>query len=306
MATRAPTRGDWLRIGALSLIWGTVFALVKVALEDTTPAYLTMMRLWVSAILLYAWAVVNGAPPPRLLPRFGGDAPALWPDPHWRWLAVLGLMTAAAPFTVIAIGQRAVPSALAGILVATVPLMTAVLSQIFIRADAMTPRKAIGLAVGFAGVVLLIGPAALGDLGGPAMWGQLLIVLGAFCYACAAVIAFRAPQMPAYSSAAGMLLAAAVFVTPLGLWDAFHGPPPSARALIAAAATGLGGSGVAMILYLQVVRSAGPSFTVLTNYMVPVVAMLTGALMGERLDPLAFVAFGVILAGVWLAGRRRG
>jgi drug/metabolite transporter (DMT)-like permease len=291
----APTRGDWLRVAALALLWGTAFALIEIGIADMAPGFLMMSRLWVSAIVLTLWSLALGQPLPRLWP----------PDRRWLWLGALGLLSAAYPFTAIAIGQRHVTSALAGILIASVPVMTAALAQLFVRAEPMTPRRILGLAAGFAGVVLLIGPAALADLGGPAMWAQLVILSAALAYAATSIIAYRLPTTPPYAASAGMMIVAALLATPLGLWDAAHDPTTSWPSLAAALGLGLGSSGIATILYLQLVWSAGPTFTVLTNYLAPVVAVIAGVALGETLEPRVLAAFAVIVLGVHLAVRRK-
>jgi drug/metabolite transporter (DMT)-like permease len=291
----APTRGDWLRVAALALLWGTAFALIEIGIADMTPAYLMMARLWVSATVLTLWSLSQG----QRLPR-------LWPlDRRWIWLGALGLLSAAYPFTVIAIGQQQVTSALAGIMVASVPVMTAGLAQVFIRAETINPRRILGLAAGLGGVVLLVGPTALADLGGPEMWAQLAILSAAFAYAVTSIVAYRLPETPSYSASAGMMIAAAVFATPWGLWDAAHDPTASWPAAAAAVGLGLGASGIATIFYLQLVRSAGPNFTVLTNYLAPIVAVIAGVALGETIELRMLAAFAVIALGVHLAARRR-
>jgi drug/metabolite transporter (DMT)-like permease len=291
----APTRGDWLRVGALALLWGTAFALIEIGIADMSPGFLMMSRLWISAAVLTAWSLARGE-----------KLPSLWPlDKRWIWLAALGLLSATYPFTAIAIGQQHVTSALAGIMIASVPVMTAALAQVFVRAEPMTPRRVVGLLAGFAGVVLLVGPSALADLGGPEMWAQLLILSAAFAYAVTSIVAYRLPETPPFAASAGMMLMAALFATPLGLMDAVQNPGASWPSALAALGLGLGSSGVATILYLQLVWSAGPNFTVLTNYLAPVVAVIAGAALGETIEPRTLAAFAVIVLGVHLAVRRR-
>lgn len=283
-----------MRFVLLVALWGTAFVFIKFGVEDTAPAYLTIVRMWASAILLTGWALARGHRLPRIWPR---------PDPVWRWHFALGFLGATLPFTAIAMGQTQVPSALAGVIIAIMPLATAAMARVFIANEHLSARKILGFAIGFVGVVVLIGPSALRDLGGPSTLGQLAIMLGALSYAATGIVAYHAPKGSATVGAACMILAAAILATPLGLIEIARDPQLTRQAFLAAMALGLGASGVATILYLQLVRSAGPSFTALANYLVPITAIGVGVLVGERLDPSVFIAFAIILAGVWLGAR---
>jgi len=293
-STGAPSAGDWVRFVVLVLLWGTAFVFIKFGVEDTAPAYLTVVRLWASAALLTVWALARGHRLPRIFPR---------PDPVWRWHFALGFLGAALPFTIIAVGQTQVPSALAGVIIAIMPLATAAMARLFISNERLSARKIAGFAIGFVGVVVLIGPSALRDLGGPTTLAQLAIMLGALSYAATGIVAYHAPKGSATVGAACMILAAAVLATPLGLMEIVRHPALTGQALLAALALGLGASGIATIVYLQLVRSAGPSFSSLANYLVPITAIAAGVTVGERLDPSVFIAFAIILAGVWLGAR---
>jgi drug/metabolite transporter (DMT)-like permease len=254
----------------------------------------TAGRLWIGAAFLIAWCARCGERLPPLLPR---------PDPLWRWLIALGLFGNAAPFFLITLGQTRVDSGLAAILTSTMPLMTAGLAHAFVPGEHLTWRRAGGLALGFAGVALLVGPAALADLGGASTLAQFAVLGGALCYAINAVVARRAPGASPRVVAAGMVFTAAVMMTPFALIHA-AGPTPNPGAIAAILALGLGSTGVAAVVYMHLIRSAGPSFLAQTNFLTPVTAVAVGWLIGERPGPAAFAALGLIFAGLALGARR--
>ncbi len=287
---------DWFRLAALVLLWGSAFALTAVAVETAPPGLIVSVRLWVASAFLLGWCAFQGARLPRLWPR---------PDPVWGWLAALGVVGNALPFFLNSWGQQTVPSSLASVLISATPLATVALAHFFVPGEHMTPRKALGFCVGFLGVVLLIGPAALADMGGPAFIAQLAILGAALSYGTNGVIARRAPVKSSAVGAAGMVLVAAVITTPLGAQALLAGARPDAAAWAAMLALGLGSTGLAAVTYFATVRSAGPSFASLANYLMPVTAVLIGVgLLRERLDTSAYLAIAVILAGIVLAARR--
>ncbi|HAQ35938.1 MAG TPA: EamA/RhaT family transporter, partial [Alphaproteobacteria bacterium] len=148
---RAAGPTEWVLLGILAATWGTAFAFITFALEAAPPAALAFARLGLAAVILTAWAYAIGERLPKLS------------DKRWLWFIALGLFGNALPFTLIPWGQQFIPSAVAGILLAFMPLMTVALAHVFTD-ERMTRLTAFGFAIGFAGVIVLIGPAALGGL----------------------------------------------------------------------------------------------------------------------------------------------
>src|SRR4051812_23429337 len=134
-------------------MWGSAFMFMKIAVATVPPATLVASRLILAAIILYAVMRARGL---RL------------PPPGRRWLAfiALGVLGNCLPFFLIAWGQQTIDSALAGILISVMPLATMVLAHFFVAGEHLTSRRALGFAIGFAGIVVLMGPAALMGLGG--------------------------------------------------------------------------------------------------------------------------------------------
>jgi drug/metabolite transporter (DMT)-like permease len=232
---------------------------------------------------------------PKLLPR---------PDPLWKWFVVLGLTGATLPFALISWGQQSLDSALTGLLMATMPLATAGLAHFLVPDEKMSGRKLAGFVLGFAGVAILMGPELLFQLGGPAFIAQIAVICGAFLYAIQTIIARKMPQIPSSVSAAGLILCAAILITPFGLHDAIGMPMPGIKAMSAVLALGIGATAIAAIVMMALIRDAGASFMSLTNYPMPMVAVLVGVLIGEKLGIHVWIALAVILSGLALAGYR--
>ncbi|WP_233352852.1 DMT family transporter [Maricaulis alexandrii] len=295
LAPSHPTLRDWAALILLTVLWGSAFAFIKHTVVTLPPAALIFVRIGGAAILLTLWAHLRG----RRLPGLR--------DPRWLWFAGLGFFGNTLPFFLVSWGQQHIDSALAGILVATMPLATVAMAHVFVPGERLNSRRLVGIVVGFAGVVLLLGPAALSQLGGPDAWAQLGVVGAAICYGINAVLARLIPATPPSVSSAGMLICGAVFALPFGAFDLVqHAAEVEPEAWASVVWLALGPTALASVVLMQVAGSAGPNFLAIANYLTPIAAMLTGLLIGEMIGWNAVAALAIILLGVWLARKRPG
>lgn len=293
MTRAAPGPRAYAGLVFLTFAWGSAFALIKVALEDLPPAGLVFIRLLLAAAALTAWTLHRGRRFPPLT------------DVRWRWFAALGLAGNALPFFLNAWGQQTVPSGLAAILIGAMPLATIAGAALFLKGEPLRPRRAAGFLMGFAGVIALVGPAALADLGGPTFIAQLAILLAACSYAANALMAQSLPETPPSLAAAGMMITACIIAAPMGVHDLLQlETAPAAGPLMAAVALGLVPTAAASIVYMALARSDGAAFIAQTNYLTPVVAAAIGLVLGEALGWNAALALALILGGLAIARGR--
>ena len=281
---------DWLLLMALVVLWGSSFALNKIALAAIPPVSLVAYRLGLAAVLLAGAAFYL-----RYSLRL-----------HWRqwwFFLLLALIGNCIPFFLISWGQLVIDSALAGILMAIMPLMTLLLTHLFLREEALGAGDAIGFALGFSGIVLLVGPDALDRLGGDTLLAQLAVLIGAVCYAVNAVLArFNRENRPVVTSA-GVMIAATLVMAPVALWHDPIGKLDIGFApALAATALGMLGTALATLVFFKLIDSAGPAFLSLINYLIPVWAVMIGAaFLDEQLDWTAYAALALILIGIGLS-----
>lgn len=288
-------RHPWFLPGfvALGAIWGSSFLFIKVGIRELHPLYVTLGRVSLGALTLLAVLLVVRDRLPR--------------DPRlWAHLSVLGLVGVAVPFTLFGFGEQRIPSLLAGIWNATTPLIALPLAALVFRTERLTLRRLIGIALGFAGVLVVLG--VWQGVGGAALTGQLMCFGAAFCYGIA--IPYQRRFVAGHpgstlSLTAAQLIAAAVLlavVAPLGA-----GAPPlptnlSAEVMGSVAALGALGTGLAFILHLRNNRLAGASAASMVTYLIPVFAVLAGVMvLGESLtwhQPLGAL---IVLIGVAVA-----
>jgi len=218
-------------------------------------------------------------------------------------LLAVGAMSSALPFMAISWGQQVVTSGFAGVSMAAVALMVLPLAHIFVPGERMTLRRTVGFLTGFAGVVVLIGPEALSSTGKEGeVWGQLACLGAAACYAVSSILMRRIPPVDSVGLSAVTLWIGGAIVTAAALMSEGLPPLPGREVVAVLVTLGLVQTAAANLLRIVVIRSAGPTFMSLTNYMVPVWSVILGVLiLNEPTEPTLFLAMALILAGVLLS-----
>jgi drug/metabolite transporter (DMT)-like permease len=284
---------DWGLLLALTVVWGSAFLFTKIAVCTISSPRVVAGRLVIASLLLVPIALARG----RRLPSDGR---------LWLFLVLIAVFGNALPFSLIAWGQRWIDSGLAGILMAAMPLVTLSLAHFLVPGERLTAFRVGGFLLGFAGVVVLMGPEALVGLvdGTGDLFPMLAVLGGAVCYAVSAILARLRPTSDALPSAAATTLLAALMITPFAFWPrgSSSWEIPSAGGLAAVAVLGAFSTALAAVLYFRLVKSAGPAFVSQLNYLIPLWAVLIGMLfLGESPQPKHLFALALILGGVLLA-----
>lgn len=298
-----PTAANWAAIMFVGLLWGTAFMSTKVALGGIAPTTLAALRVAVGAAALVACALATG----RRFPGFRSREHRL----VWLFAALIGVVSVAVPFWLLSWGQQHVSSAFAGISMATVPLIVAPLSTLFVAGQTLTLLKSAGIAAGFAGVAMLVGIDSLFGSGKSQELAGQLACIGAACgYAAGSIMTREAPKASMLMFAAMTISFAALALVPAAL--AIDGLPrvPLDISGLALLHLALGPTALAAFLRVHVVKTAGPTFMSYTSYMVPVWSVVFGwTFLGEDLPPQLLLALVFILGGIAMAqapaGNRR-
>ena len=281
------SRRAWAAFAAISVIWGVPYLLIRIAVRHgVTPPALAWGRVALAAIVLLALAWRAGT-----LRALRG---------RWRPLLAYAVAEVAIPFPMLAIGEEHVPSSLAAIIIASVPLIGAVLALRFDKSEKPTPVRALGLVLGFGGVVALVGLDVVGR--GQELLGVGACLITATGYAIGPmVIKHWLADLDPRASMGASLAIAAVLLAPTIALD----PPravPGAGAIIAVIALGLICTAAAFVIYTVLIREAGTSRATVITYVNPVIAVVLGVtLLNERPGTGAVAGLLLILAGSWLS-----
>lgn len=284
------------RFLALTLIWGASFLFIKIGVEALAPLQVAFGRMFFGALVLIAVAVARR----ERLPR----------EPRtWGHLLVAAALANSLPFTLFAYAEQHVSSALASIGNATVPLFTLSFALFLLPDERPTLRRGLGLGIGFAGVLVVLG-AWRGLMAGPDMAGMLLILVAAASYGLSGVYMRRNLSSTGYSSLAlsvGQLVAGAVelgLVLPFATKMPAHVP---LRVFAAIFALGAFGTGVAYVLSYGLIRLAGATVASTVTYFIPIVSIAIGVLiLGEHLEWNAPVGALIIVGGALLSRSEPG
>ncbi len=280
---------NWLRIVGVAMIWGSAFMTVSIALRDFDPLTLAAGRIVIGAGALFA-----------LLKLRGGALHPFSDRKVWVFTLGIAMLSSAWPFMLLSWGQQHVASGFAGMTMAALPIFVLPLAHFLVPGDRLTLRKGIGFAIGFVGTVWLIGLGTISEISSDTeALARMACVAAALCYAVGSIVTRLCPEVNQLALSTASLILAAVFLVPLAL--IVEGVPDgvASQGWLALLYLGVVPTAVAFIIKVAVIRSAGPSFMTLTNYMVPVWSVLFGALiLSEKLPAQLFGALALILLGI--------
>ena len=282
-----------LAFASIWLVWGSTFLAIRYAIAGIPPVLMCALRLLAAGVALVAWARASGARWPR-----GGE---------WWNAALVGVLLPGVGNLSVTVAEAHVPSGLVALLVSTIPLWMALLGSWGPHAEPPGRQALGGLVMGFAGIVLLIGPGLAGARGAALspLWA-LLPVAGSLSWAWGSLWSRRArlPASPHMSTGVGLVaggvgaLLLALARGDLARWNAAATPAASWAALAYLAAFG---SVLGFSAYLYLLRRLAPAMVATYAFVNPIVAMFLGFLFGgESLSARTLAAAAVVLAAVLL------
>jgi drug/metabolite transporter (DMT)-like permease len=281
------TRRGWILFWSLGLIWGLPYLLIKVSVADLTPPVIIFLRVFISAIVLVPIAWKLG-----YLSQLKG---------HWKWVFAFAIIEITLPFGALTFAEIRLSSSMSGLLIAAVPIVSAVIAWRLGLDDRVTGIRVIGLAVGIAGVAALVGLDVTGsEIGSVA--ALLITIVG---YALGPIIVSkRLAGVPALAAIAMAMVINSVIYAPFAIatW-----PTQTVRAStwIAVVALGLVCTAFAFILFFSLVAEVGPARTTVITYINPAVAVVLGVVvLSEPITLGLVIGFPLILLGSYLATKK--
>lgn len=268
------------------VLWGSTYLAIRFAVESLPPFGMAAARFLAAGALLYGWARMRGAERPSLI--------------EWKSSAVVGLLMLFGANGAVVWAEQAIPSALAALLVSTVPLFMAVIE--WLRwGNRPSPAVAVGLLIGFGGVALLVGPS---DLGGASVVPVLMCIVAAVAWAIGSLYGRRAPAPRSQLLGAAMQMLSGGFalaIASVASGEKIEWAAASGRSVGSLLYLVVFGSLIGFTAYSWLMRNVVPSLASTYAYVNPVVAVLLGwALAGEVIGTRTIVASALVIGSVGL------
>ena len=286
------SRTVWLTFLALALFWGSSYLFIKIAVDDFGTFTIVAGRLVIGAALLWTVLRISGKPLPRERRLYG----------H---LMVMALINITAPFLLITWAERSVDSSLAAILTSLVPLFAVLIAPFFIHDEPFRANAAIGLVIGFIGVVVITSREL--NVGTSDVTADLALIAASFFYAAGAVYARRNVRgvdpliPPVFQVSFAALYTGVIALAFEHPWEA----RPDGSALFAIAWLGIFGSGLAYLAFFRVLASWGATRTTAVAYLLPIVGIILGFIvLHEPVDARILGGTALVIAGMALVNRR--
>lgn len=282
-------RAEWLALLLLSVLWGGSFFFAAVQIKALPPFTIVFLRVGLAAVILNALVKALGMKMP-------GSRSA------WLAFSGMGLLNNAVPFCLVVWGQSHIASGLAAILNATTPISTVIVAHLLTDDEKMSGNRFLGVAIGFFGVVILIGPDLLKGLG-TNLLAQVAVLTAAIFYAFAGVYGrrFKLMGIEPILTATGQVTASAIVLFPIAMlvdnpWTLTMPALPVWEAIVGSAvlSTSLG-----YVLYFRILATAGATNLLLVTFLIPVSAIIMGTFgLGEHLEVRQFAGLAFIGAGL--------
>jgi drug/metabolite transporter (DMT)-like permease len=277
----------------IGLIWGSQYVFNTIALNEFSAFGLTAWRMFIGFVTLSVLIYIIPAQRSQSL-KLNKRLVGLF--------IVIGAVEAAIPFWLIGFGQMSVSSSVAAIIMGMIPMLTVLLEVSFKKGHKTSVYEIIGMTLAFVGLIILVNPSA-DDFAGSAL-GYAAIFMAAFCFAIALILMEKIPREISSVHATRFILG--VYAIPMLLIWFFTSPviPTDKSSILSVLIIGIFSSGIVYILYLNLIRVSGPTFTSLSNYIVPLVGTFMGVwFLSEPFTAniafaLLFIVLGLFIANI--------
>lgn len=277
----------WVMIILLAAIWGGSFLFGRVLMLEWPPFTVVFLRVSIAAIVLWLFLVATGRKLPGNMPLIGA-------------ILVMGILNNVIPFSLILIGQREIGSGLASVVNAMTPIWTLIIANTLTTDEKFSANKIAGIALGFTGVAIMIGSDFLEGLSASA-WAQMAVLGATVSYGFAGVFGKRFRGQDPIVISTGQLTASSLVMLPLmfAIEDPFAITAPDMTMLLSLAGLAVLCTAFAYVLFFRILDSAGATNVSLVTFLVPVSAILLGAVfLGETLTGTNILGMILILSGL--------
>jgi drug/metabolite transporter (DMT)-like permease len=285
VAAPPPRWKTLLAFAIIYLVWGSTFLAIRIGVSQVPPFLLAGMRFFVAGIVLYAWVRARGSASPTLR--------------QWKSVALLAVLIFVLDYGLLFWAEKRVPSGIAAVMMATIPVFMALAEIIFLRTQKLTLRLSLALLLGLCGVAILVGRAASTAAAALNFSGAVALIVSAISFSLAAILTRRLPLPESkFMSSGAQMLAGGILLTltaaMLGEFKGFHAQAVSSSAWLALVYLIVAGSILAFTAYVWLIHHQSPTKVGTYAYVNPVVAVLLGYAFGGEVLSLRTIA-GIFL-----------
>ena len=283
---------NWGLLLLLALLWSSSFFYYKVLVAALPPVTGVLGRLALAALAMHLWLLAHG----QSMPMSGR---------HWKRFLLLGVLNCSLPFVLIAWAELHISSGLTSILSATTPIFMVAVAHWGTDDEKLSAAKAIGIALGIVGVIVLVGPGLLGRQGD--IWAQLAVIGSSCSYGFGGVYSRRFKDMSPLQAATGQMTGATLLLIPVSLlidrpWTLAMPPLEIWAAWLAIA---LVNTALAYVLYYRMIANVGATYMSLVTLLIPPIALLLGAVfLDESVSLQALAGMAIIALGLAATNER--
>jgi drug/metabolite transporter (DMT)-like permease len=283
------TRRGWVLFTAMAVIWGVPYFFIRVAVRELEPSVVVFGRTSLAAVVLLLVARHRGA----IRPALG----------YWRPVLAFAILEMAIPWILLTTAEQHIASGLAALIISSVPIVGAVAAFALGDRSALRLVRVMGIVAGLAGVVLLVGHDLSSD-GAPPWWSIGAVLVVVVCYATAPFIITRKLEgVPSLGVISLSLGAVAVLYAPIAAWS-LPSSMPSGGVTLSVLGLALVCTGLAFVVFFELIDEIGPARATIITFVNPVVAIALGALfLDEAITVATIGGFVLVLSGCWLATR---
>ena len=277
---------NWGLLLLLALLWGSSFFFYKVLVVALPPVTVVLGRVGLAAVAMNLWLAAQG----QSMPLSGR---------LWLRFLLLGFLNSSFPFVLIAWGELHISSGLASILNATTPIFMVAVAHWGTDDEKLSVGKAVGIALGILGVIVLVGPGVFGGTG--AVWGELAVIAASCSYGFGGVYSRRFKDLSPLQAATGQMTGATILLIPLSLlldrpWALAM---PHLDVWAAWLAIALVNTALAYVVYYRMVANVGVTYISLVTLLIPVIALMLGAaFLDESVTVQALAGMAIIALGL--------
>lgn len=278
---------NYLTLLMIGLIWGSQFIFQEIALIVFSPVWIGTFRALLGAITVSIICRIMG---------IKGHSK------QWGLFAIIAMLEATLPFVLVPWGQKELSGSVAAILMGTLPFYALLLSPIFIKGSRITKGNLFSVVIGFIGLVELFYPDLSSETQHVNLLSALAVVLAAICFAIALLLVNKVKNEHPLIIARNVLIMASIQLVIIALvWVPLTFERSSLNSFLSLIYLGVMCAGGVYYLYMQSIQNAGAVFTSMTNYLVPAVGVLIGAMFGnEKIQMTTWFALGIILTALFI------